>query len=187
MTFTLWVLGIKLDSLTLQARLPKDKFDCITSLLDDWLPKKHCKRKELESFIGHLHHACKVVPQGRTFLCQMINLLAALKGTTIQFVLTEIFTWSSPGGGNSFTPGMVPAASFPLNEHHYLIFSCPRVRQAHLAMGLSLTANGLLAVDCQLKHPCPWRTKSYSQWWWQRHSGVFSGLPSEWNFACTTQ
>ena len=75
----LTVLGIKLDSPALQARLPKDKFDCITSQLDDWLPKKHYKQKELESLIGHLHHACKVVPLGRTFQHRMINLLAAFR------------------------------------------------------------------------------------------------------------
>ena len=75
----LTVLGIELDSPALQARLPKDKFDCITSLLDYWLPKKHYKQKELEPFIGHLHHACKVVPLGLSFQHRMINLLAAFR------------------------------------------------------------------------------------------------------------
>ena len=32
---------------------------------------------DLESLTGHLQHACKVVPQGRSFLRRMINLLCA--------------------------------------------------------------------------------------------------------------
>ena len=64
----LTILGIELDSLNLQARLPQDKFDRITALLEEWSQKRWCKRKELESLIGHLQHACKVVLQGRSFL-----------------------------------------------------------------------------------------------------------------------
>ena len=75
----LTILGIELDSLNLLARLPQDKFDRITALLEDWSQKRWCKRKELESLIGHLQHACKVVPQGRSFLRRMINLLCAFR------------------------------------------------------------------------------------------------------------
>ena len=45
----LTVLGIELDSLAPQARLPQDKFDRIIALLDTWSSKQHCMRKELES------------------------------------------------------------------------------------------------------------------------------------------
>ena len=73
------VLGIELDFLALQARLPKEKVDRISSLIDEWLCKRHWKRKNLESLTGNLQHACKVVPQGRTFLRRMINLLSAFR------------------------------------------------------------------------------------------------------------
>ena len=75
----LTVLGIELDSVLLQARLPKDKFDNTTALLEQWSHKRSCKRKDLESLMGHLQHACKVVPQGRSFLRRMINLLCAFR------------------------------------------------------------------------------------------------------------
>lgn len=75
----LTVLGIELDSLALQARLPKEKFDRISSLIDEWSRKRHCKRNHLVSLTGHLQHACKVIPQGRTFLRRMINLLSAFR------------------------------------------------------------------------------------------------------------
>ena len=72
----LTVLGIELDSLTLQARLPRDKFERIVALLESWSVKRHCS-KELESLTGTLHHVCKVIPQGRTFIRHMINSLSA--------------------------------------------------------------------------------------------------------------
>ena len=75
----LTILGIELDSVKLQARLPADKRDRIIALLEEWLVKRFCRRRELESLIGHLHHACKVAPQGRTFLRRMINLLCAFR------------------------------------------------------------------------------------------------------------
>lgn len=75
----LTVLGIELDSLALQARLPHDKFERIAALLESWSAKRYCTRKELESLIGTLHHACKIIPQGRTFIRRMINLLSAFR------------------------------------------------------------------------------------------------------------
>ena len=64
----LTILGIELDSNMRQARLPTEKRDRIVALLEEWSTKRFCKMRELESLIGHLHHACKVAPQGRTFL-----------------------------------------------------------------------------------------------------------------------
>ncbi|KAL9961224.1 hypothetical protein ACROYT_G030129 [Oculina patagonica] len=75
----LTILGIELDSEKLQARLPSDKRDTIIALLEEWSTKRFCRRREQESLIGHLHRACKVAPQGRTFLRRMINLLCALR------------------------------------------------------------------------------------------------------------
>lgn len=69
------ILGIKRDSSTLQARLPPQKRERIIALLGTWVGKRFCRWYELESLIGHLHHACKVARLGRTFLRCMINLL----------------------------------------------------------------------------------------------------------------
>lgn len=57
----LTVLGILLDSESQTARLPDDKLSNLPSLIDSWLFKKHCNKHELESLIGHLHHAAKFV------------------------------------------------------------------------------------------------------------------------------
>jgi len=78
-TTRLSILGIELDSSTLQARLPEEKRGRIIALLDTWSARHFCKRRELESLIGHLHHVCKIAPQGRTFLRRMINLLCTFR------------------------------------------------------------------------------------------------------------
>ena len=73
------VLEIEIDTVKLQARLPKEKFDLIMSLLVAWSHKRYCIKKELESLTGYLQHACRVIPQGCTFLHRMINLLTAFR------------------------------------------------------------------------------------------------------------
>ena len=56
-----------------------EKRDRIIALLDTWSAKRFCKRRELESLIGQLHHVCKIAPQGRTFFHQMINFLCTFR------------------------------------------------------------------------------------------------------------
>ena len=75
----LTVVSIELDSLTLRARLPRSRFGRTVALVESWSVKCHCSRKELESLIGALHHACKVVPRRCIFIRQMINLLSAFQ------------------------------------------------------------------------------------------------------------
>lgn len=58
-----------------ELRLPAEKLQRLRSLLAEWGDQKSCSRKELESLIGLLNHACKVVRSGRSFLRRMIDLL----------------------------------------------------------------------------------------------------------------
>lgn len=73
------VLGIELDSNDQVARLPADKFVALQELIASWCSRRWCTRKQLESLIGHLHHAAKVVWPGRTFLRRMIDLLRCFR------------------------------------------------------------------------------------------------------------
>ena len=73
------VLGIELDSVNQIARLPAEKLSALRDLITSWLSRKWCKRQELESLIGHLHHAAKVVWPGRAFLRRMIDLLCCFR------------------------------------------------------------------------------------------------------------
>ena len=68
-------LGIELDTRRMIRRLSSHKLTELESLIREWLPKKACKVKELQSLVGKLQHACKVVHLGRTFLCRMLELL----------------------------------------------------------------------------------------------------------------
>ena len=57
------------------ARLPAETLHALRELIASWLAQSWCNRRELESLIGHLHHAAKVVWPGHTFLRRMIDLL----------------------------------------------------------------------------------------------------------------
>ena len=78
-TTTMVVLGIELDSVHQIARLPADKLRNIQALIASWRSRRWCNRQQLESLIGHLHHAAKVVWPGRTFIRRMINLLSCFR------------------------------------------------------------------------------------------------------------
>ena len=78
-TTCLTVLGIELDSVNQIARLPQSKLASLKLLLNQWASKKWCTLKELQSLIGHLHHACKVLWSGRTFIRRMIDLLRCFR------------------------------------------------------------------------------------------------------------
>ena len=64
----LTVLGIEIDSKAMELRLPPDKLQRLLQLLRDWRGKKVGSRKELESLVGLMQHASKVVRPGRIFL-----------------------------------------------------------------------------------------------------------------------
>ena len=85
------VLGIELYSLILQGRLPHDKFERIVALLESWSVGRHCSKKELESLLGTLHHACKVISQGHTSIRRMINFLSAFRRDDYPIRLNEEF------------------------------------------------------------------------------------------------
>ena len=67
-------MGIVLDSVQMEARLPEDKLARIKTLLDSFKGRRSARLIELQSLIGTLQFACKVVVPGRTFLQRMINL-----------------------------------------------------------------------------------------------------------------
>jgi len=64
-----------LDSNQQAACLPEDKLTAVRELIQSWLPRHWCRQQDLESLIGHLHHASKVVWPDHTFIRPMIDLL----------------------------------------------------------------------------------------------------------------
>ena len=67
-------LGIILDTIRLELRLPGEKLERLIQQIRQWQGRKSCTKRELLSLIGQLQHACRVVTPGRTFLRRMINL-----------------------------------------------------------------------------------------------------------------
>lgn len=72
-------LGILIDTVACELRLPTEKIQRLRVLIHSWCHKKACTRKELESLLGHLSHAASVVRAGRTFLRQLFGLLHLTK------------------------------------------------------------------------------------------------------------
>ena len=78
-------LGILIDTQAYELRLPADKLSQLQALLDRWLPRTSCTKKDLESLISYLSHAATVVRPGRTFLRQMFTLLTTVNAPHILF------------------------------------------------------------------------------------------------------
>ena len=78
-TQCLTFLGIELDSSRMSPRLPASKRDSLLADLPRWLDRRKCTKRELQSIIGSLSFACKVVPAGRTFLRRLIDLFTSVK------------------------------------------------------------------------------------------------------------
>ena len=74
-TTCLTFLGIEIDTVAGELRLRPEKLQRLQALLESWGDRRVCSRKELESLVGLLNHACKVVRPGHSFLCRMLDLL----------------------------------------------------------------------------------------------------------------
>ncbi len=72
-------LGIDIDTVAMELRLPEDKLIRLTSDLAGWRGRKACRKRDLLSLIGTLSHACKVIRAGRTFMRRLIELSTTAK------------------------------------------------------------------------------------------------------------
>ena len=70
----LTVLGIEV---AMELRLPPEKLTQLAGLLEAWHGRKTGIRHDLESLVGMLQHASKVVHPGRIFLRRIYDILAA--------------------------------------------------------------------------------------------------------------
>ena len=59
-------LGLDIDSIRMEIRLPKDKLEKLVNLLKKYVGKSTISKKELESLGGLLAHCSHVVDGGRT-------------------------------------------------------------------------------------------------------------------------
>ena len=66
-------LGIILDTVRMEARLPPDKLARITDLLQRFMQRRTCTKREALSLLGHLSYAGRVIVPGRTFISRLIE------------------------------------------------------------------------------------------------------------------
>ena len=130
------------------ACLPMDKLCALQELVQSWWDRRWCNRCQLQSLIGHLHHAAKVVWPGRTFLCRIIDLLQSFHKWDHPICLNSKFC----SGGFSSCPlgtvsifGCSPACLLPLTCKSHLMLQVP------LALVHTSTGNGSAAYGFLLK------------------------------------
>lgn len=66
--------GILVDTCAMQLSLPDDKVQAARQTVDNMFRKKKVQLRELQSLIGVLNFACRVIVPGRAFLRRLINL-----------------------------------------------------------------------------------------------------------------
>ena len=74
-TTCLEYLGIEIDTVALEMRLPPHKLERLWTTLQEWQGQKCCTKRDLQSLTGLLQHAATVVRPGRTFMRRMCDLL----------------------------------------------------------------------------------------------------------------
>ena len=72
-------VGIELDSLRMEARLPQDKTEKCKAMVSAFLRRKKVTLREIQSLTGLLNFACSVVVPGRAFLRRLIDLTKGIK------------------------------------------------------------------------------------------------------------
>ena len=72
-------LGIMVDTVAMELRLPSERLGRLTRTINQWRLKRACTKRDLLSLIGQLQHACRVVKPGRSFLRRMIDLSTTVK------------------------------------------------------------------------------------------------------------
>lgn len=71
-------LGLEIDTEEMVIRIPVTKIYEIISKIEEILPRKKCKLKQLQSLIGSLNFACRAVVPGRPFCRRLINATCGL-------------------------------------------------------------------------------------------------------------
>ena len=74
-TTVLIFLGIELDTIKLELRLPAQKLARLNLSLKKWVHLKSCRKRDLQSLVGYLHDASIVIRSGRTFIRRLIDSL----------------------------------------------------------------------------------------------------------------
>ncbi|CAC5422338.1 unnamed protein product [Mytilus coruscus] len=78
-TTKLTFLGVEIDSIAMELRLPGDKLSLLKQELTDFGNRKRASKKQLQSLSGKLNWASTVVHDGRVFLRRIIDSITQLQ------------------------------------------------------------------------------------------------------------
>ena len=81
-------LGVVIDTTTGQLKISQERMREIRELLESWLGKKNCIKRDLLSLIGKLSFASRVVRSGRLFTSSLIELSKKVKNLHHKVSLT---------------------------------------------------------------------------------------------------
>lgn len=82
-------LGLEIDTVAEQVRLPFAKLTACTAAITDLLEKSKCTLRELQSLLGLLSFACQVIIPGRAFLQRLYALTARVSKPYYSIRLTK--------------------------------------------------------------------------------------------------
>ena len=83
------VHGIEVDTELMEARLPRDKIDDSLHIVTRFARRKKVTLRELQSLIGTLNFACKVIVPGRPFLRRLIDLTIGISSRNFHIRLNN--------------------------------------------------------------------------------------------------
>ena len=121
-------LGILIDTQSFELRLSMEKLQRLQALVTAWLDKRACKKKELESLLGHLSHAASIIRPGRIFLRSLFNLLHVVRAPS-HFVRLTAGARADLAWWRCFLQHWNGSSFFPLQ------FMCTQMPQEPLAAG----------------------------------------------------
>ena len=98
-------LGFELDSICGEIRLPGQKLTEIRSEVHWWLDRKSCTKRELESLVGCLSHASRVLKPGKTFMQHLFEALTGTRQAHHHVCLSASIRWTSSGSTHLWQSG----------------------------------------------------------------------------------
>ncbi len=99
-------LGITLDSLAMEARLPADKLAYLLDLLQSWKSRSHCQLRELQELTGYLQFCSQVIPYSRAFVRSLFDFTSSFttpyaRRRVPKGVRRDIIWWLNHGTGSA--------------------------------------------------------------------------------------
>lgn len=73
----------------MEVRLPEEKILRICTILDSFVYRKSCTKRELISLLGHMNFASRVILPGRSFVSHLLSLSSTVRELYYHVKLTQ--------------------------------------------------------------------------------------------------